>query len=280
MSQQNGSAPQIASLQAVSAQPTPSCGAQQSLSVPPPPSQAAHSAIAASAQSWSHCVSQQNGSAAQIASLHAASSQPTPPCGAQQSLSGPPPPSHTGQSTAAASAQSWSHSVSQQKGSAAQMAAVQSASSQPTVPFGAQQSPSKTGVRQTSQDSLAWTAQLSSHCVSQQNGSAEQIRSVQAASSQPMPSWASQQGIGGPPPQTSQSSIAASAQRPSHCVSQQNGSWAQTTSVQAASPHSGVPLASQQSGGHSPQSASQEPQSSANSLQTPSPHSAVQPQSS
>ena len=87
MSQQNGSAAQIADWQVASLHPGPSFGAQQSLPGSTMPSQASQELAAASAQIWSHCVSQQNGSAPQIAAWQPSSSHPGPSCGKQQLLS-------------------------------------------------------------------------------------------------------------------------------------------------------------------------------------------------
>ncbi len=75
---------------------------------------------AASAQMLSHWVSQQKVSWAQTALWQPLSEQPGVSLAVQQSLPPPPPPPpppHPAQLVAAASAQSWSHWLSQQKGS-------------------------------------------------------------------------------------------------------------------------------------------------------------------
>jgi nitrous oxide reductase accessory protein NosL len=123
-------------------------GLPQEGSPPPPPEQPAQLSAAASAQTMSHDVSQQNGSAAQIALQHSASEQPGVVLATQQSFvfglpqegSPPPPPEQPAQLSAAASAQTMSHDVLQQNGSAAQIALQHSASEQPGVVLATQQS--------------------------------------------------------------------------------------------------------------------------------------------
>ena len=78
--------------------------------------------------------------------------------------------------------------------------------------------------------------------VSQQKGSRPQTWASQAGSSQPVPSWASQQGPGGGPAQSAQRSPASPTQMPSQPTSQQKGSTAQTVASQAGSTHPGSSL--------------------------------------
>ena len=159
----------------------------------------------------------------------------------------------------------------QQKASASQTQAVMSASSQPAVAstVSSQQSPA-----QTPQSSVqVWQSSTPLQVPSPQSGQTPQSASqvTQSSNSEQVPS-----------PQTAhsaQSEAAAPAQMLSQLVSQQKVSWAHTAAVQSASEHSGVSLATQQSGGHSPQSAAQLEQSSVGS-QASLPHSASQPQPS
>jgi hypothetical protein len=109
---------------------------------------------------------------------------------------------HSSQSGSAwaSSAQMPSHAVSQQNGSMAQTAAQQSSSSQPGVPWSAQQSPLP-GAPQvkvqapSSQRGSAWASsvQMLSHSVSQQNGSMAHTALQQSASEQPVEPCATQQ---------------------------------------------------------------------------------------
>jgi hypothetical protein len=121
-------------------QQSPPCPGQA-----PPPLHTLHWVCAAPAQMPSQAVSQQKGSAAQMALQQATSSQPGVPLAEQQSPpcpgQAPPPPLHTLHWATAALAQMPSQAVLQQKGSAAQMAWQQATSSHPGVPLAEQQSP-------------------------------------------------------------------------------------------------------------------------------------------
>jgi len=150
--QQNGSAAHTDWQQVASLQYGPGCCSQQSpVEGLPQVTQLAHDFSAALAHSWSHCVLQQNGSAAQIDAQQVSSEQPGAPFAVQQlfPFGAPHGSEHTAQALAAASAHSWSHCESQQKESAAQTDWQQAASEHPgsmlgrqqSLPFGAPQTP-------------------------------------------------------------------------------------------------------------------------------------------
>jgi hypothetical protein len=101
----------------------------------------------------------------------------------------------------------------------------------------------------------ASSAQMESHCVSQQNGSSPHTQLWQTKSWQPRPPLAMQQlpedtGAHGQLP--AHAPAAALAHRPSHCVSQQNGSAPHTHVSHVVLAQPGVPLAAQQSPVHPP----------------------------
>ena len=200
----------------------------------------------------SHAPSQQNESTRHTAAAHSGSTQPGSSLGVAQQSLGSGPQSGP-QSSAAASAQRSSQVVSQQNGSAAQTSISQPGSSQPGVSCGRQQSPSG-GPQRSPQSSSASSAQRPSQALSQQNGSTAQTVAWHGRSSQPGWSCGSQQSPSGPV-QTGQSSAAASTQRPSHEVSQQNGSTGHRSASQPGSMQPGCSLGRvQQSLSSGPQS--------------------------
>jgi hypothetical protein len=165
-----------------------------------------------------------------------------------------PPPPQMPQSLAAFAAQEASHAMSQQEMSTAHTTSQQAALAQPGVWLAMQQS-FASGWPQTPrhadglQVASAASAQMKSHRVLQQNGSAAQIVSQQVASEQPGVMLAEQQSFAFgapqfavPPPSQSagsQTCTALWAQARSQLTEQQFGSIAQTASQQAASEQPG-----------------------------------------
>jgi hypothetical protein len=257
--QQNGSTAQTVSQHAPSEQPRVWLGAQQSFAfgAPQMSSHVVHSCSACAAHVWLHASMQQNGSTAQTASQQTSSEQPGNTLVEQQSLGlvspqpPPPQPMQIWQNLMAFWAQLASHAVSQQEKSKVQMVSQHSASLQPGVVLGAQQSfpfgwPQTTPLQADgSQFWLASWAQTESHRVTQQDGSVKQIVSQQVASEQPgvMPAEQQSFAFGAPqfvkPGHELHRTLALAAQSESQPESQQQGSSVQTVVQQAASEQPG-----------------------------------------
>jgi len=154
----------------------------------------------------------------------------------------------------ACAAQVLSHSMLQQKLSAAQMSSQQAAFEHAGLAWPVQQSPAA-GAPQTSEQgahaSIAASAQFTSHSDSQQKLSAAHTGTQHAGSAQAGVACASQQfpaaGSPQPTPQTPQTICALKAHCASHCVSQQNGSTEQSPSQQSGLLHPGSSCGMQQS---------------------------------
>src|SRR5262249_41663399 len=129
-------------------------------------------------------------------------------------------------------AQMLSHSVSQQKESAAQTAAQQEGLSQPGVSWAVQQSPAASkqtlNPPQMLHTSAASPAQMLSHSTLQQKGSSWHTFSQHGAKLQPGVPLEEQQSPASAPPQLPQISNASPTQVPSHDIAQQNASTSQT----------------------------------------------------
>jgi hypothetical protein len=196
--QQNGSTAQTVSQHAPSEQPRVWLGAQQSFAfgAPQMSSHVVHSCSACAAHVWLHASMQQNGSTAQTASQQTSSEQPGNTLVEQQSLGlvspqpPPPQPMQIWQNLIAFWAQLASHAVSQQEKSKVQMVSQHSASLQPGVVLGAQQSfafgaPQVVAPRHDSHRWFALLTQRMSQPMSQQKGSSVQTVVQHAASEQP-----------------------------------------------------------------------------------------------
>ena len=153
----------------------------------------------------------------------------------------------------ACAAQVLSHSMLQQKLSAAQMSSQQAASEHAGVAWPVQQSPAP-GAPQTSEHGahavIAASAQFASHSDSQQNGSCAHTVAQQVASEQEGVGCAAQQSpldaAPHPGPQTPQTCRAVCAQALSHACEQHTGSTRQIERQHRSSEQPGVVRAVQQ----------------------------------
>jgi hypothetical protein len=199
-SQQKLSAAQIGTQHAGSEQAGVGCASQQSPAAgsPQPTPHTPHTSCAICAHCRSHCTAQQNESTVHTPWQQSALLQPRSCCGTQQSpASGSPHGSaQAPHEASAAAAQYWSHCMSQQNESCAQMSVQQGASEHAGVVFAAQQLPADglpQPTPQTPQFACAREAHIASQRVLQQNGSIAQTSWQQETFLQPRPVFAKQQ---------------------------------------------------------------------------------------